>query len=191
MIRIRGGKVVRKQENLPVRLGLCQALTYFLSPLLPMPTMTTLFAKIDTYLVETAQRQPAVSAASVGWHLDHSLRVIQQVSQALAHSEPTAYRWRFHLARSYVLLRGDFPRGRARAPQSVVPQQEPTVASLRAQVAEARQAWQALRELPRNSWFPHPYFGPLNRSMTERFLVVHTRHHLRIVRDILRKADQS
>ena len=39
--------------------------------------------------------------------------------------------------------------------------------------------------LDKNTHFPHPFFGILNKKETENFLVLHTKHHLMIINDIL------
>ena len=42
--------------------------------------------------------------------------------------------------------------------------------------------------LDRGTWFTHPQLGTMNRDQGLKFALVHNRHHLRIVVDILRRA---
>ncbi len=130
---------------------------------------------------------PEVSEKSVGWHIDHSLRVISGICQQLVKSDPAAYRPKFSFGREYILLTGQMPRGRGRAPKAVVAPGEVTAEDLRQQMELCQQALGQIDGLPPNSHFFHPYFGMLNLKTTHRFLKIHTRHHLKIIRDILKK----
>jgi hypothetical protein len=89
-----------------------------------------------------------------------------------------------------VLLCGWIPRGRGKAPRSVLPRAE-SVAAVRAAVAEATAevarlaGWlDSLAGL--RSGMRHPYFGVLGGSEWLRFLVVHHRHHAKIIADLRR-----
>jgi hypothetical protein len=77
------------------------------------------------------------------------------------------------------------PRGKARAPKSVIPTQidkaELDAALDRASLSVLNLLNQSLKQ-----YFTHPMFGDLNTKLTSRFLWIHTEHHLKIVRDILR-----
>ncbi len=41
--------------------------------------------------------------------------------------------------------------------------------------------------LPENVYFNHHVFGMLTKKQTLRFLEIHTKYHLKIVNDILKK----
>jgi hypothetical protein len=41
------------------------------------------------------------------------------------------------------------------------------------------------KDLDKNTHFPHPFFGILNKKETANFLALHTKHHLMIIKDIL------
>lgn len=147
--------------------------------------LNRLLADFERKIPRRDLRHEPVSQASVGWHLDHSLRVIIAVIDALAAPSPEPYRWRFNGVRLYVLLLGHIPRGSARTPEAVLPTNDLTEASLQQRLDHARQKLALLRDIPAEAHWPHPYLGALNARMTRRFLYVHTRHHQKIVRDIL------
>ena len=60
-----------------------------------------------------------VSARSVGWHILHSLKVIQSILVALKKSDPERYERKFNFLRSVMFALNWFPRGRAKAPKMV------------------------------------------------------------------------
>lgn len=129
-----------------------------------------------------------ISGATVGWHISHCLKVCTEVFDALAASNPAAFKKEFSLPRFLVLLTGHIPRGKARAPKKVLPEGEANNDHLQAQVLEVREKLKNFDELPSNSYFEHPYFKKVSKDQTPRFLVVHTKHHLKIIRDILKKS---
>jgi hypothetical protein len=48
------------------------------------------------------------------------------------------------------------------------------------------QAITYLKDCEENQYFMHPFFGQLNKKQTIKFLAIHTEHHLKIIRDILK-----
>ena len=127
-----------------------------------------------------------VSKASVGWHLSHSFKVINQVSDTLRSSDPGKYKPEFCLSRSVVFLMGRFPRGKAKAPDSVIPEVEIALESLLFDLDKVKQNLTTFDSLEDNHYFRHPYFKQLNKVHSKRLIEVHTNHHLKIVRDILK-----
>jgi len=75
---------------------------------------------IEIYLSRSEQQNSNVSAVSIGWHIDHSLKVILKTCEAVKKSNPREYRWNFSLTRFLVFTLKSFPRGRANAPKSVM-----------------------------------------------------------------------
>lgn len=148
--------------------------------------------KIDDLISELEQRIPfyinenkTISNVNVGWHLQHSLMVINKIVETTVDSDPNQYRWSFNMNKLYIFLRGSIPRGRGRAPKAVQPKEDITTNELKLAATKAKQLVPKLGELPARSYFIHPYFGMLNVKETELFLLIHTKHHLKIVDDIL------
>jgi len=140
------------------------------------------------YLIQFRNLMNAkVSEAPVAWHLDHSLKVINKILDVLKNSDPSMYTKRFSLKRSFSFTFGYIPRGKAKSPAAVLPPHKILTKELLSQVEEARDNLKNLRILDKNSNFIHPVFGQLNTKQAKRFLELHTRHHLKIVRDILGK----
>ena len=77
------------------------------------------------------------------------------------------------------------PRGKAKAPQVVVPKEGITIADLEYHLTKARDAIKALEFVSKNHFFKHPYFGDLKKKQTILFLEIHTQHHLKIIQDIV------
>ena len=139
---------------------------------------------LESYIPRTNDINTQVSRVSVGWHLDHSLIVINAIIRVLKESEPRAYRWRPNLGRWFIFLMGSIPRGRGVSPKSVLPD-EITESGLYYKLQACKDSVTFLEELDPRCHFTHPYFGTMNLNNTKRFLKIHTRHHLRIIHDIL------
>lgn len=126
-----------------------------------------------------------ISSKGILWHIDHSLKVINGVVNSLKKSKPEDYQWKFNVTRTFILVKGKIPRGKGKAPKSVVNDSIIVLADIENQLIEAKKLILELGSLPKNSNFNHPYFGVLNLRMTKLFLKIHTRHHLKIISDIL------
>ncbi|MBT8384256.1 MAG: hypothetical protein KJO83_00950 [Bacteroidia bacterium] len=128
-----------------------------------------------------------ISEKAVDWHIDHSLKVIIAVVNALQNSDPADYKWKFNFIRFYIFTVGSIPRGKGKAPKSVLPADHIIKENLLLQLKEAKERLKIIEKLPLNSNFKHPYFGILNVKMTTTFLDIHTKHHLKIINDIVSK----
>ncbi len=127
-----------------------------------------------------------VSAANVGWHIEHSLLVIDGVIESLSKSDPSTFKAPFNLKKIIIYLLGKFPRGKARAPKSVRPKTEVySQEELSAHVETSTKNVPSLYQLEPKAYFKHPIFGNLALNDSIRFLEMHTEHHLRIIRAIL------
>jgi hypothetical protein len=139
------------------------------------------------YIHQFEVSSPNVSKASVGWHIAHSYLVINSIVTALKKSNPSEYKWKFSLPHLYVLVTGGFPRGRGKAPERVIPLNDINSESLQALAAKTKMALAELPGFAKHAHFKHPYFGLLHKKSTIWFLEVHTKHHNKIIHDILNK----
>jgi hypothetical protein len=151
-----------------------------------MEKILTLLTELESAIPAADSRKIAVSQSCVGWHIEHTLLVINTIMDTLRKSDSNRYKWKFNLARTMVQTTGKIPRGRAQAPTSVVPPGAHSLEKLQEQLLLTKKNLLYLQRLPANSYFRHPYFGDLNVKPATRFLFIHTLHHLKIIRDILR-----
>lgn len=128
-----------------------------------------------------------VSQAVVAWHLDHLLITMNNISDSLKISNPNEFESSFNPRKLIVLTSGIIPRGVAQSPASVRPPDIILTEDIQANLKSARENLLLVLDLDENVYFNHPVFGKLNKAQTLRFLQVHTNHHLKIVRDILKE----
>lgn len=172
---------------------------YLILSLLLMTTMSLLaqkpvskrmkahFTEIESLIPYRDSLNASVSKADVAWHLYHSLKVVTSIYGALEASDPDAYRYQWSFIRGAVFMWGDFPRGIAQSPSAVRPPETIKTKDIYTLLAEARGKMTQYAALPKDSYFAHSSFKNLNRNRTIRFLEVHTKHHLKIIRDILQE----
>ena len=128
-----------------------------------------------------------ISEGTVGWHIEHSLLVIIKICESISNSNPEKYQWKFNLKWLIVSTIGSLPRGKAKAPPTVIPESVLTATSLKESFGLARKAIENLKILQPNQYFFHPFFGKMNQKSTLVFFSIHTNHHLKIIKDIMEK----
>ncbi|TMU55391.1 DUF1569 domain-containing protein [Flagellimonas algicola] len=146
------------------------------------------FSKIASYISHRDAINPKVSKVDVAWHLDHMLKTVIVICKSLEASKPEEYKSNFNFTRTVIYAWGDFPRGVAKSPRVVRPPDVILTEDLHLQIAAAKEGLKTIQELDENAHFDHPYFSKLNKKQSIRFLKIHTRHHLKIVRDIIKKS---
>jgi hypothetical protein len=151
-----------------------------------MKNLDAILPELANYIADYNQSNHAISEASVGWHIEHSLLVIKQITATVAQSEPKLYKSKFNVKRFVVFLTKTIPRGKAKAPKVVIPSEEITVDLLQESLKNTYQAITYLKDCEANQYFMHPFFGQLNKKQTIKLLEIHTEHHLKIIRDILK-----
>jgi hypothetical protein len=108
------------------------------------------------------------------------------ILEAVEKSNPADYTWSFKLSRIVVFTMNKIPRGRAKAPKVVVPKtydEQTLLEHLKIVTLKI----QGLENMSSDKYFDHPYFGNLRLNKTIKFLEIHTKHHLEIINDILKK----
>ncbi|WP_339893042.1 DUF1569 domain-containing protein [uncultured Algibacter sp.] len=144
-------------------------------------------SKLESFIPLLDKENLKVSKSTVGWQLDHALKVFNAVSKWTENSNPKEYKRKFNFWRSVLFPLGYFPRGKVRAPKYVLPPEIIKNEDLNAQLQTARTHIENLKTLPEKAYFKHFIFGMLSKKQTLRFLEMHTKHHLKIVNDILKK----
>ncbi len=152
-----------------------------------MKTLLALVHELETKLPFIEQRKEAVSQASVGWHLEHSLLALVKMISATEHSNPADYKWKFNLKRSIVLLLGKIPRGKAKAPTAVRPGEAISAGTIIPLLEKAKQKVELFEKLSSDKFFTHPVFGDVKLKQARKVIAIHTAHHLAIINDIVKK----
>ncbi|WP_411893208.1 DUF1569 domain-containing protein [Winogradskyella sp. A2] len=147
--------------------------------------LSPLIEKVENYIPQRDSIKLDVSKADVAWQLDHILKTINRIFEALEKSNPKEYSSSLNAMRIITMTSGYIPRGRAQSPDIVKPPEVIYTEDIYAQIKEAKENIIKLKLLDENSYFKHFVFGSLNRAQTIRFLEVHTNHHLKIIKDIL------
>jgi hypothetical protein len=151
--------------------------------------LTTLVNQLEHYIPKSESMDLQVSQSTVGWQIEHSLLTLNGIIVALQNSNPKEYSWNFSFMKWTILATKKIPRGKAKAPKVVVPKDTITIANLEQHLAKAKETIKCLDSVSKNHFFKHPYFGDLKKKQTILFLEIHTHHHLKIIRDIVRTAN--
>lgn len=126
----------------------------------------------------------SISGETIGWHIAHSCQVINTITNAIVNSDPSKANPKFSGAYYLLLLTNHIPRGKAKAPNIVIPKKTLSKEEIIEEIEIAKANLQTLASTQKNKYFTHPIFGDLNVSKTLRFFTVHTNHHIKIIRDI-------
>lgn len=147
--------------------------------------LRTLADKPDAQLCATAP----LSKWSPSEHLDHSIKVTASIVNRLLDTEAPRGERPLSFIGRLVLLSGWIPRGAGKSPERVRGTQCNS-ADLHASLTklEGKIALLTAEHLndARGGIVPHPRFGDLVPTVALRFARIHTRHHLRIIEDILK-----
>lgn len=128
----------------------------------------------------------SISKSSVGWHIEHTLLTLNRVIEQVQKSDPSAYKWTFNFKRFLVFTMNKIPRGKAKAPKVVQPNTDFNIETLKSQLENGKVNIAKLKSMNKNQYFDHPYFAHLNLKPTVKFLEIHTKHHLKIIDDIIK-----
>ena len=141
--------------------------------------------ELQLHIANRDSFNPKVSKVPVAWHLDHSLKVINSICNALATSDPKVYKSNFNASRIFCYTFGYLPRGIAKSPRHTLPPDTIETEDINEQLRVVQLKLESFAALDDNANFKHPYFNQLNKRQAKRFLELHTRHHLKIIEDII------
>lgn len=144
-----------------------------------------IIVELEQNIEHSQKMNAAISSKNVAWQIDHILRVVIGTCKLLKKSNPEDYKWKFNKTKTFIFLKGSIPRGIAKAPKSVISEQEISLEELKNQIKEAKQQIEAINDLPKKANFKHPYFGYLDLKESRKFLNIHSQHHLKIIKDII------
>jgi len=147
--------------------------------------LTKYLNRFEKVIPQFEEKNLLVSKSSVGWQIDHSLKVINGIISQLKTSSNSKKPKRTLLGK-FCLLTRYIPRGRGKAPKVVLPPEVIKLKDLLEQLELARLNITDYPKIDAKATFKHPYFGILNKTSTFKFLEVHTNHHLKIIDDILK-----
>jgi hypothetical protein len=153
-----------------------------------MKRLSDLLTQLNKHIAHADCSNTSISTATVGWHIEHTLLVINQIIATLQTSEPSKYESKFSFWKLVIFTTKKIPRGKAKAPKQVQPANSFTITSLQNHLLQAQAAIQQLSSLQANHYFKHPIFGNLNVKSTIKFLGIHTSHHLNIINDIVKNS---
>ena len=155
---------------------------------MPTSKLEEQLAEIESLVHKYDLLNERVSSATIGWHLEHILLVLDRSLYALQTSIVADYKPKTSFKKIIILFTGKIPRGVGKAPKVALPMNENiSPGHLQQKIGALKKQLFASNNLPENHFFPHPYFGDLKLKTAIRFLEIHTLHHLKIVRDIVAK----
>ncbi|GAB5551858.1 MAG: hypothetical protein Sapg2KO_14490 [Saprospiraceae bacterium] len=147
-------------------------------------------AKLDevaSYVAVRDSNNLEVSEAAVSWHIDHIFLLVNQIYKTVEQSEESNYKSEFNMTRAYVFTFNKIPRGKVTAPESVRPKENVGIDTIQMHYDQALTTVKNFSDLPEKKHLNHPVLGTLNRDKTIKFITIHTEHHLKIIRDILKE----
>lgn len=150
-----------------------------------MEKLKSLLKELENKIPQHTISHAAVSKSSVGWHIEHSLLTMHLILEALKNSNPNDYQKTFNFKRMMVFAMNKIPRGKAKAPNAVLPKHAITEETIKEHLQKMSTKLNDLNTLDPNNFFAHPIFGHLNVQKTKKLFVIHTKHHLQIINDII------
>jgi hypothetical protein len=151
-----------------------------------MPKLHALINQLETKIEHSEKLNPAISKASVGWHVQHSLMVVLQIINAMEKSNAAEYQYKFSMRKFIVYTLNKIPRGKARAPEVAVPKEKMNADEMMKTIDLLKTRLSVLDTLQPDNYFRHPLFGNLNVKAAVKMLKLHTSHHLYIINDIIK-----
>ena len=140
---------------------------------------------IEQLLAHASLKAESVSSKSIGWHLHHLSLTNVGVLYSLHKNEPGNFTEEKNRIRENVFGRGTIRRGVVQAPDAVNPEDVPQEERIKALLEKQRALFSTIDTLPASAYFQHPFMGPLDKKASIEFMVIHNKHHLSIVEEVL------
>ncbi|BAO54053.1 hypothetical protein [Nonlabens marinus] len=145
------------------------------------------FDQLHTYLEKGDIQNSDISQKGIYWHVDHCLRILEGVPEALRTSKKEEFNPKTNLTKLVIMNFKWIPRGKGKSPKHVLPDADHlSKIEIEERADRAFHQVNSIAKLPAWSHFRHPLFGSLNLKETVKFLKIHTNHHLKIMRDIVK-----
>lgn len=148
--------------------------------------LVKLIAELEKNIRNYDKLNEGISRSTIGWHIEHSLLTIDRVIERLTQADSRNYKWRLSFLKIIVFVSKTIPRGKGKSPDTVKPKAEITKESLSNHISETKTKVSSLSSIGKDQFFEHPYFGHLKLKQAITFLEIHTTHHLKIIKDILK-----
>ena len=144
-------------------------------------------AELASFKSDLDLLNPNVSQWTVGMQIDHIVSGNIKICELLIKSDPKNYKPRFDLSKFVVIKLGYLPRGKGKTPKAALPVDGKSLEELDLDIQKLNFSLDEMEQMANtNSYFVHPLFGSLNKKESIQFMKVHTRHHLKIVNDIIK-----
>lgn len=140
--------------------------------------------RFEDTLIHWEKLNPSISTSNIGWHIEHSLLTLNKIIYALETSNPSKFKPTFKLSKLIIFTLNKIPKGKVKAPKIVMPM-EYDLDSLTNHFQQSLGNVERLARLDSNSFFTHPYFGDLRLKDAIKILKIHTKHHLKIIDNII------
>jgi hypothetical protein len=140
---------------------------------------------LEHYIPLCHRSNSEVSAATIGWHIEHLQLVMKNIISYLRTTKESSYAPKRSLRKWLIFTFKTIPRGTAKAPKSTQPYGPITLEKLQKSLVETRAILNSIGELKQNQHFNHPHFGNLNVHNTLQFFEIHNQHHIKIIKAIL------
>lgn len=152
-----------------------------------MKPLEAMMDELEGLIPDYEKTNTSISATSVGWHIAHSFMVLERMSMSVAQSDAAQFKKpSFSFKKWVVMLLGRIPRGRGKAPATVVPTETITLQIINERLASAKRAIEEMKTANEHGFMTHPIFGILNKKETLRFMQIHSHHHIAIAKEIIK-----
>jgi len=152
-----------------------------------MEKLKTFIKKLESKIEHNELVNSEISSSSVGWRIEHSFLVINVIIEGLKNSNRKEYKRKFNLKRLFVYTINKIPRGKGKAPNRVQPKNDFTKTSLKNHFVTTNDKLKELDNLNSKQYIKHPVFGDLSLKHAIKFLLIHTKHRVDIIDDIIKK----